>query len=143
MPQYTLGADVDDLKATCEKMVQAFNSFDAHTIAGLDYPGHVGFYVDGSFPEITPIENTVAETAASIQEFFDTLDSLSITLVNPQYRVVENTGIMWGYETASIKYKDGPVRTFHSRITQTFVKKDGKWLLLTIHMSYIPTGSTQ
>ena len=135
VPQFAAGSDMDDFKAEVEKFVQAFNSFDVETIAKTAHPGMVVYTIDSPFPEVHQTSNTFRD---GIQGWFDTLESLNIVLVNPQYRVVGNTGIAWGYETSTAKPKDGPPTTNHYRVTMTFVKSGGKWLLLTIHMSDLP-----
>ena len=139
VPQFALGGDADALKTSFENFVKAFNSFDHATIGQMIYPGHVAFTTDGPFPSITPGE--LSKRGEGIREWFKTLESLRITLVQPEYKVIGDTGIMWGYETADIKKKDGPAYTVHSRVIHTFIKVDGKWKVLTTHMSLIPTKS--
>jgi len=138
VPQFALGADLDDFKAEVEKFVQAFNSFDVSTIAQTAHPGLVVYNTTSPFPDVYP---TTAALANAMQEWFSTLESLNIVRVNPQYQVVGNTGVMWGYDTSTTKPKDGPTTTDHYRVTMTFIKSGGKWRVLTIHMSNLPSGS--
>jgi hypothetical protein len=86
------------------------------------------------------MQNAEASARTGLQSFFDTLESLTRTPINLQYRVVGNTGIVWGYETLTYKPKDGPMKTIQSRVTATYTKSGGKWLLLTRHESAIPSG---
>jgi ketosteroid isomerase-like protein len=135
VPQFALGADVDEFKVAVEKFVQAFNSFDVATIAQTAHQGLVVYTTSSPFPDVYP---TTAAFGDSLKGWFPTLESLNIVLVNPQYKVVENTGVMWGYETSTTTPKDGPTTTEYYRITMTFIKSGGKWLVLTIHMSRLP-----
>lgn len=137
IPQFAVGSDLDDLKAEVEKFIQAFNSLDANTIAQMTQPGLTVFDTDSPFLHVSPDRNTIK---AEMQNWFSSLESLSLILVDPQYNVVGNTGMMSGYETSTSKPKDGPSTTSHYRITMTFIKSSGKWLALNIHLSYLPSG---
>lgn len=138
MPQYTIGADVDDLKAHYEKWVQAFNSLDAATIAKSVEPGLVVYNTNSPFAEVLLTQDSFKQ---SMQNWFSGLESLNIVPVNLQYKVVGNTGIMWGYLSSTSKPKDGPSEAAHCRITTTFVKSSGQWRVLVIHMSKLPSGA--
>ena len=135
-PQFVLGSDLDDLKAINEKSIKAWSDFDAETLSETVYPGFVLFDRDSAFAEIITVESS----AQGLKEYFATLESLSITPINYQYKVVGNTGIVWGYEAVTYKAKDGPVRSIQSRVTSTWIKSGGKWLILSSHSSAIPSG---
>jgi ketosteroid isomerase-like protein len=68
------------------------------------------------------------------------LEWLKITLIDYKYRVIGNTGIMWGYFMEEVKPKDGPVSTVYSRVTNTWIKSDGRWRVILAHDSAIPSG---
>jgi ketosteroid isomerase-like protein len=137
VPQFALASDLDDFKAEVDKFVQAFNSLDANAIAQTIQPGLVVFDYDSPFSSVYPDKTAVKE---SMQKWFSNLESLNIVLVEPQYNVVGNTGVMWGYETSTSKPKDGPSVTIHYRVIMTYIKSEGKWCVLTIHLSYLPPG---
>ena len=61
-------------------------------------------------------------------------------MIDMEYAVVGNTGIVWGHASGVFKPKDGPVVTVFSRESYTYVKSGGKWLLLSLHNSRIPSG---
>ena len=140
VPQLTFGADVDDLRAVNESANKAFNSRDSAALAAMVHPGMVFFDRDSAFAEVSPMQNAEASARTGLQSWFDTFESLTIAPVNMQYRVVGYTGIVWGYETLTYKPKDGPMRTIQSRVTSTYIKSGGKWLLLMSHGSAIPSG---
>jgi ketosteroid isomerase-like protein len=139
-PQFSFGADVDDLKATVEKMIKGMNSLDFAANAPMIYPGRVNFGRDSAFANLAPTENIEATMRANAANALANIESLNITPVDLKYKVVGNTGIVWGYSTVRSKPKDGPQETKQSRMTQTWVKSDGKWLLLMTHASAIPSG---
>jgi ketosteroid isomerase-like protein len=138
VPQFALGADVDDFKAEVEKYVQAFSSMDASTIGQTAHPGLVVYNTTSPFPTVYPDSAALSE---GMKSYFSTLESLNITYVNPQYRVNGNYGLTWGYQSSVAKPKDGPETSDHYRITMTFIKSGGKWLVSSIHMSKLPSGS--
>ena len=139
-PQFTFAADVDDLKAAEAQLIKALNSLDAAAFASMIHPGSVNYGRDSAFAELAPMENPEATIRTGLQGWFSTVESINITPVNYQYRVVGNTGIVWGHDTASIKPKDGPMKAVQSRMTDTWIKSGGKWLLLMSHNSAIPSG---
>jgi ketosteroid isomerase-like protein len=138
VPQFALGSDVDAFEAEVEKYVQAFNSMDAATIGQTAHPGLVIYNTTSPFPTVYPDNAALSE---GMKTFFSTLESLNITYVNPQYRVNGNYGVTWGYQSSVAKPKDGPETSDHYRITMTFIKSNGKWLVSSIHMSKFPSGS--
>jgi ketosteroid isomerase-like protein len=140
VPQFSFGADVDDLKAAVEQAIRAFNSLNPAPLALAVHPGFVMFDRDSAFADVSPMQNIEASIRSGLQSWFATLESLNITPVNYQYRVVGNTGIVWGYETVTYKPKGGPVQTKQSRVTSTYIKSGGKWLILLNHSSAIPSG---
>ena len=139
VPQFTSGADdVGQFKAEVEKYIQAFSSMDVPTIAQTGYPGLVIYDTDSPFVTVYPDNAAFSD---SMKSWFSTLETLNITYVNPQYRVNGNYGVTWGYQSSVAKPKDGPQTTTYYRITMTFIKTDGKWLVSTIHMSKLPSGN--
>ena len=71
---------------------------------------------------------------------FDSLEFITLNPYNLQYKVVGNTGVVWGYFATNYKAKGQPASTGYVRVTATYVKSDGKWLCLSNHMSAIPLG---
>jgi hypothetical protein len=68
-------------------------------------------------------------------------DLLILVPVNNQYKVVGNTGIIWGYATSILKLKGGQPQMKQSRTSSTWIKVDGKWMVLSGHTSAIPSGN--
>ena len=144
VPQFALGADVADLKAMYEKVIKGWNNLDAVTIASMVYPGSVLFDGNAPFPDegpVGPMKDTQAQLAEGLKTTMSNLDFVSITPYNLQYRVVGNTGIIWGYYTSNSKPKGQPSTTNHVRMTATWIKSDDKWFCLTTHFSAIPLGN--
>ena len=140
IPQLSYGGDEDDLKAAYETLIQAWNTNDAETIASMIYPGAVNMDAGEPFPSLAPLKNTEAQITQSMKMLFDSLDFIRLSPYNLQYKVVGNTGIIWGFFATNYKAKGQPASTGYVRVAATYVKSDGKWLCLLNHMSAIPLG---
>lgn len=130
-----LAADVDDLKATFEKAVKAYNSQDEVFFTMVDeqaviFNPSTPFAVDGK-----------AAYLPATKSVWAAMESVAFIPVNPQYRVIGPTGMAWGHYAISIKLKDGPMETNFGRYTVIFAKSGGKWLAVASHYSAIPSGN--
>jgi ketosteroid isomerase-like protein len=140
VPQFALGSDVDDLEAADQKLVQAWNSLDVETLASLISQGAVSYGPGDAFPIVAPMVSTHAERAESLKMYLENTEYIFMNPYNIQSRVFGNTGIVWGHVTVSGKAKGEPVQTSHLRYTSTWIKSDGKWLIVMNHYSAIPPG---
>ena len=135
VPQFASGSDLDDLKAFNAKIISTWNSLDAEGIVSMHCPpGAVILETGNPFPST----QTKEEAVAGLKMWFASLDFLNVTPYDVHYRVVGDTGIVWGYYTATGKPKGGPAETTHARYTMTAVKSGGKWQVLMIHQSSLP-----
>jgi ketosteroid isomerase-like protein len=139
-PQLTFGADVDDLKAAHLAFMQALNAKDVDGILAFFHEKAVGFMGDNAFPDDYG-QITREQLRQGLALAMSRIETISSIPHNFQYRVVGNTGIAWGHGRAQVKPKDGPLRTDNNRLTFTFIKSGGKWLLLSWHISVMPSGN--
>ena len=79
VPQFALGSDVDDLKAAFEKMVNAYISLDAETLASLLHPGCVYYNTVAAFPDVTPMNISQKDLIRIINDSFDKVEHFSMT----------------------------------------------------------------
>ena len=128
-------ADIDELKATFEEWVQALNSRNLKAFSAVLHDEVIFFAHNAPFP----VDGKAAFQQA-IQTLVENSESFDATLINPQYRVIGNTGIAWGLVAFSSKPKDGPFTTVFGRYTATLTKADGKWLVVADHLSVLPGG---
>ena len=117
-----------------EKYYQALNSMDADTIAQMTYPGEV---VCEALVPFTRVYSTPEESKNGLKNWFSSLESLNFLIFNPEYKVVGDTGIMWCY-LGRRTVRKGIISDLFVRQTMTFVKSDGKWLVLMHHFSKFP-----
>src|SRR5215813_4506577 len=98
LPAAGRGAEVEDLKATAERLIGALNKGDLDTWATLVHEQAVGFYAFSPFP----VEGKPA-LRQNFQGLLSTTESLAITPLNFQYRVVGDTGYTWGHVMIAFK----------------------------------------
>jgi ketosteroid isomerase-like protein len=128
-------ADVDDLRATFEQVVAAICRRDAGAYSSFWHEQIV------AFPPFSPFAVESKNTLRQLVDAnFAQNESVTFSPINPQCRVIGNTGIVWGHTALSRKPKDGPLTTRFARFTFVFAKIDGQWREVAIHASQLPTG---
>jgi len=127
------GDEVNDLRASFEHEIAAFNARDLETLMDNQHEHVVALNPASS----TPVDGKPARRQA-YQTIFATTQSVTVTPKQPQFRVIDNTGIVWGEYTIETKLKDKPPTTNSARFTRTYVKSDGQWRLLLYHVSPLP-----
>jgi ketosteroid isomerase-like protein len=129
-------ADIDDLAATFTQVVAAINRRDANAYSGFWHEQIV------AFPPLSPFAVEGKATLRQMAEAnFANAESFTLTPINPQCRVIGNTGIVWGHMSVALKPKDGPMRALFNRFTFVFAKVEGKWQEVAVHGSALPSGS--
>ncbi len=129
-------ADIDDLAGTFEQVVAAINRRDAGAYSSFWHEQIV------AFPPFSPFAVEGKSTLVPLAEAnFANAESLSLTPINPQCRVIGSTGIVWGHMSLAVKPKDGPLSATFARFTFIFAKTDGRWQEVAIHASQLPSGS--
>jgi ketosteroid isomerase-like protein len=130
------GAEVDDLKATVEQLTAALNKRDLDAWSSIAHDQMVVFNAISPFP----VDGKAAQRQV-YQTIFNNTESLTSTLLNFQYRVIGETGIVWGHMMFAVKPKDGPMQVSYGRALGTYTKVEGKWRLVAVHLSAIPLGN--
>ncbi|MCP5120740.1 MAG: nuclear transport factor 2 family protein [bacterium] len=139
-PRAVQAADIDDLKAAFQRYSDALNSRDANSVAEVSHPRMVVFSPSAAFARDFSDGGRAARREL-MENTSTNWESFAQTPVNLEFRVIDNTGVVWGNQTTVMKPKDGPRQIRHNRWTYTFVKSGGKWLLLSAHGSAIPAGN--
>lgn len=130
------GNDLEDLKATFEQEVAAFNARDFNTYV---QSAHEQVIVFGHFP---PFEVEGIEAYRQrYHTLFDKHQSVTFTPLNPQFRVIGDIGIAWGHYQLATKPKDGPPSYSYGRYMFTYTQSGKRWLILSMHLSRLhPTS---
>jgi len=134
-PSVGRGAEVDDLKVTAERLIAALNKGDLDTWSTLVHDQAVGFYAISAFPT-----EGKAALRQNFQGLLSTMENFTITPLDFQYRTIGDTGYVWGHVVVAFKPKDGPMRTMWGREIMTYTKGEGKWRMVTVHVSAIPSN---
>jgi ketosteroid isomerase-like protein len=128
-------ADIDDLKTTFEQVVSAVCRRDANAYSLIWHEEIVVF---------TPFSPFALEGKSALRQVSEgyrtNTDNVTFAPINPQYRVVGSTGIVWGHAALTVKPKDGPLNTTFLRFTLIFAKTDNQWREVAAHNSQIPSG---
>ena len=135
VPSVVQSTEVDDLKSTAERLIGALNKGDLDTWATLVHEQAVGFYAFSPFP----VEGKAA-LRQNFQGLLSATENLTITPLNFQYRVIGDTGYTWGHVVIAFKPKGGPLRITWVREIMTYTKVEGKWQMVTVHVSAIPAN---
>ena len=131
-------ADIDDLKTAFEQAVGALNARNLDAFSPLVHDEAIYFGPASLFP---------LEGKAARQQLFQRAstnnESVTITPMNPQFRIIGTTGIVWMHLALMRKPKDGPMTNvaYMACSTWTFAKSDGQWLIVAEHHSPLPSGS--
>lgn len=131
------GGDLDELKAAHERYQSSFKARDAKAIAGFLHAGYVDFAIDGD----TAADWSAKTSEQRVRHFQDLLaryESWDVRLEDPYYRVNGTTGVVSGTERIARKPKGGVLEYPRWRLTATWVKEDGKWMMLSAHRSTMP-----
>ena len=127
-------ADIDDLNATFQQVVAAINRRDAAAYSNFWHEQIV------AFPPTSPFAVEGKATLRPMAEAnFAQTESVNFSPINPQCRVIGDTGIVWGHTALTRKPKDGPQTTMFVRFTFIFAKTDGQWREVAVHGSQLPT----
>jgi len=73
------------------------------------------------------------------QALFANSESITAMNINPQYRVIGDTEIVWTHCALAIKPKGGPLQNRFFRVTTTCARAEGKWLSVAVDISTIPS----
>jgi hypothetical protein len=76
----------------------------------------------------------------TLRALFDTLESATVTLINPPFRVLGFTGLAWSPTQFAVKPKSGLVAMSYSRYPFSFTRAGEQWLLTSLHISLLPSS---
>jgi ketosteroid isomerase-like protein len=134
MSQPAIADDLADLKATHMSYLKAINAGDVETFMGFWVEGGVVFFGSRAFPIVVNIARDKQTWSRILQTH-----RLIIREYKPDYRVIGNTGLVWGHfaEVMMNKQKGIGKRRFR-KFSYTYVKSEGKWKIALFHATPIP-----
>jgi len=127
------GEEVDTLRASFEREIGAFNARDLETLMSNQHEQVIA--LNPASP--TPSDGKAARRQG-YQARFAAPERVTVTPKNPQFRVIDTTGLVWGEYSITTTPKDQPPTTVAVRFTRTYVKSGGQWLLVLYHVAPVP-----
>ncbi len=127
------GGAVDELVQANKKFVQAFHESNVEALSGMyvedtQYFGSAPFRLDGR-----------KAITAFWGGLFRVFPTHRVTTYQNSARVYNgNTGVTTSYLRLLLVNKKGEVTIFQGRGTHTWVKKNGRWLRVSSHLSKLP-----
>ena len=129
-PARVRGDDLADLQTVFDKDIRLFNAKNSDAFVGSAHDDVVLFGIVSPFA-IKGKE----ELQRVVRGYFDDHVGVMFRLVNPEFVIVNTSGLAWGAFTLTEYPKIGAREVIHGRYTFTYTKTDGKWLLVAFHLS--------
>ncbi len=138
----TLGAaDEASLQAAFEAAVESLGQKDLDRFLQLWHPEAVLFTRN----RIHAIDRTQTEDAVwreAFEDLFSRVYSVGYTQQAVEYRVVGDTGLVWGFTRLAVDLRKEAGFDQETRLTAVFVAVDGDWKILHWSDSPLPTGQS-
>jgi len=131
--------DVDDLKAAFDQALEYLSQKDLDAFLTIWHPEAVLF----SRNEIHPVDRSKLDDrvwADQFEDFFARIVSAGYTQQAVEWRVVGDTGLVWGLTRFAVDPRFEAGFEQDTRLTAVFVKEDGKWLILLWNNAPLPEG---
>ncbi len=131
--------DVDDLKAAFDHALEYLSQKDLDAFLSVWHPEAVLF----SRNRVYPIDRSKLDDriwANLFEDFFATIISAGYTRQAVEWRVIGDTGIVWGLTRFAVDARYQASFEQDTRLTAVFVKVDGEWLILHWNDSPLPEG---
>ncbi|WP_422361032.1 YybH family protein [Reichenbachiella sp.] len=135
MPAFGQGAEVQSLKETYERWIQAWNDKDASTVAEIAW-GTYGFGRDAAF--LRKGASDKESYQKGIQGYMDSMVGISYAEHFSEVRIIDDVGFIDGYYEQTTQQLDGPKRSVYGRHSLVFMMQKGDWHLTHYHRSPIP-----
>lgn len=132
-PQTGLADDLADLKAAHQRMLTAMNTGDVQGVFEVWQEGAVWLVDTFAFPVVTTKEQGIGMFTSMFKTH-----SYRVRWYKVDYRVVDDTGLVWGLAGREVINKATGVgkRTFF-KASLVFVRSEGKWGCVMEHISPI------
>jgi hypothetical protein len=131
------GDDLADLKATHLGALQAMAAGNVEAWLAVFHGENVRVYANSPIPmDYKGVDR--AALRRDLEASFAGNESYTLVPVNLQYRVIGDTGIVWGYHVDVVRKKEGPGSATLNQITAVYARVGGKWLRVCTHISPVP-----
>ena len=142
LSQPAIADDLADLKATHMKFTMAGNTGDVETMFALLDDTAVRLGARDGVPHAIPNKEIKERVKQGYIKWYET-HSARAMWHKPDFRVIGNTGLVWGLvDWTIVNKKSGITQKLFLKCSYTYVKSDGKWILVLFHESSIPSTQT-
>jgi ketosteroid isomerase-like protein len=124
------GQDLDALKASFAAEITAL---DTKNLAAAVAQAHDDIVLFGVFSPF-PIVGKAAFQRA-VQEYFSQHETATFMPLQPEFSIIGTAGVAWGEYKMALTLKGGSVAHSLGRYIFSYVQADGKWQLLSMHIS--------
>ena len=140
--QPAIADDLADLKATHIRLNKANNTGDMETQFQFVDDRAVMFGPRYGVPHVLRGKEHKAMVKQLYIKFRET-HIYRAMWYKPDYRVIGNTGLVWGLiEETIISKTSGITQKYFLKASETYVKSDGKWIWVLGHYTPIPQTQT-
>jgi uncharacterized protein (TIGR02246 family) len=126
----SIAGDKEDVQATLNKTIQAFNSQDYKTYFAAFADDHTAF---------TTVDSPLRFDADAWKEFIEGTAQLQYVNYYQQDNIIRiyngDTAVVSGYYKFKTMPKGGELNTQNGRVSIIMVKQKGKWLTTHMHFS--------
>ena len=131
--QPSMADDLEDLKTTHKSYMKAVNNGDVETFMNSWIDGGIFMFPGSIFPVVVDI----AMGKRRWSKWFETHTGRE-THYKPDYRVIGNTGLVWGLGQRVVRNKEkGTGETRFNQFAITWVKSEGKWKIAAYNVRQI------
>jgi len=131
------GEALENLKVTEARRLAALNARDVDTIVEIE-GGSVGF----GWASTTSRKNEPSSYKVRIERWLGTMEHFEIELLDDDYQVVGNTGLVFGTLVRREKPIHGKPLTRRLRYSATYILEGERWCMVQYHRSPMPVEST-
>ena len=132
MPVLAGAGDLEDLKATWDSSVEAFNSMNVER----HFDAYHNLYVSGFSEDVLITGHAKAATLST--SGFEENEVQRFDPINAEYRIIGGTGLVYGIAYHEWKRKGEPAKTMYVRFLNVLVKQNGKWKIIAI--THVPVS---
>lgn len=128
---------LESLKATEARRLAALNARDVDTIVEIE-----GVSVGFGWASTASRKNEPASFKVRIERWLGTMEHFEVELLNDDYRVVGNMGLVIGTLVRREKPIKGKPLNLRLRYSATYVLEGKRWRMVQYHRSPMPVEST-
>ena len=141
LPPAALAGDVQTLEEAFEDVLDRLNEHDRHGFLKAWHPEAILIVHNYLFP----VDRSDAGDDVWTEIFSDFFSTTKITItpVDVAFRVVGETGLVWGMTQTMVEPSQGNREVRDLRVSATFVETGGTWKLLNWHSSLPPEASRE